>query len=233
MPSGTTWSASAFVWEDGSGSPDVHPSGQAYNGPGYSHWGFTPGSPPSVTPNNLGGDQFCAVAISTDYAFSYYVGPATTSGRETTSNYIRESDSTRNLWGWNDGTCTSTYRYICEYQCKQWSAARRRAKPMASFLCCAASWGALAGCSRHVRLGSSWIGRHMRVLRGHFWSEAAVAVIPAAARLLLTCTCLAPVLPQWSPAQSFPQRRHCHQRPHHLPQVSVLHTWLLASVAAV
>lgn len=113
------WSRYAFAWEDGSTPPSLNPSGQNYDGPGYSHWstynivGSTKGSSPD--PNNAGNsNQQCAAATTYHVAFSYYAGPFTTAGRNLFSNYIKDANSSRNLIGWNDRPCTELYTYICE-----------------------------------------------------------------------------------------------------------------------
>jgi hypothetical protein len=116
MPSGITWDRSAFAWEDGSTRPTADPSGQAYEGAGYSHWGVT--TTGSAQPNN-GGDQRCGASFSASHiAFSYYAGPLTSTGRKTRSNYIVEADASLNLWSWNDQACTASYAYICEFDCE-------------------------------------------------------------------------------------------------------------------
>jgi hypothetical protein len=127
MPSGITWSRSAFVWEDGSTRPTADPSGQAYEGAGYSHWGVTT-SGRDAQPNNAG-DQRCTASFSTNHAvFAYYSGPATSTGRRTLANYVQEADASLNLWSWNDQACTVSYAYICEFDGAHGSWLMRQAR---------------------------------------------------------------------------------------------------------
>ena len=115
-----SWSRYAFRWEDNqTTTPALNPSGQNYDGPGYSHWsihnasGGTVGTNPD--PNNAGNsNQQCVAATTYHVAFSYYTGPFTTAGRNLFANYIKDANSSRNLVGWNDRTCTESFPYICE-----------------------------------------------------------------------------------------------------------------------
>jgi hypothetical protein len=118
MGSGT-WNRYAFGWEDGSPAPALNPSGQNYQGPGYSHWSVY--QPPGATsnnspdPNNAGNtNQQCVAATTTHVAFSYYAGPLTSTGRKLFSNYIKDANTSANPIGWNDRPCGETYPYICE-----------------------------------------------------------------------------------------------------------------------
>ena len=62
-------------------------------------------------------NQQCVISWSgTHIAFSYYGGAYTRAARNTPANYIAEANSTRNLWSWNDRTCTETVAYICEFK---------------------------------------------------------------------------------------------------------------------
>jgi hypothetical protein len=104
-----------FAWEDSAPAPSLHPSGQDYDGVGYSHWGWI-NSFLAVEPNNAGAtNQQCTMAWSAHLIFSYFSGPETYAARRVATNYVKESNSTRNLWSWNDRPCTETGPFICEH----------------------------------------------------------------------------------------------------------------------
>ena len=95
------WDRYAFRWEDNSPNPALNPSGQNYDGAGYSHWGMLAVNAVGGEPNNGGAvNQQCAAAHSISLAFSYYSGPFTAPSRTDVKNYIQESNSSRNLWSW-------------------------------------------------------------------------------------------------------------------------------------
>jgi hypothetical protein len=114
-----TWSRYAFRWEDTmTPAPALNPSGQNYDGPGYSHWsiynvsGATGYNP---DPNNAANsNQQCVAATTYHVAFSYYAGPFTTAGRTLFANYIKDANSSRNVVGWNDRNCAESFPYVCE-----------------------------------------------------------------------------------------------------------------------
>ena len=104
-----------FAWEDGSIKPALNPSGQAYDGLGYSHWGLYAAGPSDGEPNNAAAtNQQCAASTDFHYEFAYYSGPFTRAARSTVSNYIRSANSSLNLWSWNDRHCGESFAYICE-----------------------------------------------------------------------------------------------------------------------
>ena len=113
MGSGT-WSRYAFRWEDGSVPPALNPSGQSYDGPGYSHWGqyLGGGSPDPNNAMNL--NQQCVAATTTHVVFSYYSGALTQAARSNLANYVKAANDSLNALSWNDRTCTESYAHICE-----------------------------------------------------------------------------------------------------------------------
>lgn len=114
------YNRNAFAWEDGSAKPALNPSGQAYEGAGYSHWGLYTGGPSAGEPNNAGGsNQQCVASTASHTEFAYYSGAFTSTARRNAANYIKEVNDSLNVWSWNDRVCSESYVYICEFDGEQ------------------------------------------------------------------------------------------------------------------
>jgi hypothetical protein len=137
------YNRNAFTWEDGSTKPALNPSGQNYEGAGYSHWGLWARGTADPEPNNAqASNQQCVASTDYHYEFAYYSGAFTSTARRNPANYIKESNESLNVWGWNDRACTESYVYICEFEGEQLVASNAETAIFATW--CFAACGCMA-----------------------------------------------------------------------------------------